>query len=66
MTRTEARQAAKKLLAAGFRSPTICEDVESRVIYVTALNRCWNARTVTSMDELADLLRRAPGRRRAS
>ena len=56
MTRTEARRAARRMLKAGFHSPQIIEDFESGEIRVSAANRCWMDRSVTSLLELDELL----------
>ena len=46
MTRTEARYIANKLLKAGYRHPTINENIETGEITVNAFNRCWLIRTI--------------------
>ena len=58
MTRPEARKIAKALLKAGFKEATICESVKDGNIWVTALNRCWNVRTVNTVAEGQDLIQR--------
>jgi len=66
LTRPQARQAAKRLLARGYHHPEIIEDIETGEIRVQAHNRCWNLRTINSPSDLSELLFTERTRRESS
>ena len=56
MTRGEATKGARLLLRAGHHGVTICEDFETKSIWIKTMNRAWVDRTYATLDEIrADL-----------